>query len=369
MNRATKGSTNGMQTTSRTRPWRAGALLAGALALAGCSGGATEDDREPGSDSGESATGSGGAGEPEGEWETVTIEHALGEAVITERPERIVTLGQGSAETAIALGTIPVGIEEYPWGSDESGYLPWVHEAVTEQGGELPTQFTGATELDIEAILELEPDLILAPWSGVTQEQFDLLTDIAPTVAYEEEAWVTTWQDQIEVIGEAMGRTEEAAGLIEDIDEQLASAAREEYAGLTFSYIYNTGPGTLGVFFEDEQRVAMVRALGLTVDPVVEELREYEVEGTDSASIGLENADMLADSDLIFTFYSDEANREEIEGQPLYQQIPAVASGAVVAPTDQPLVTGSSIINPLTVPWALDRLVPLIDEAVADLEQ
>jgi ABC-type Fe3+-hydroxamate transport system substrate-binding protein len=33
-----------------------------------------------------------------------TIESALGRAEIPQRPERIVTLGQGSAETAIALG-------------------------------------------------------------------------------------------------------------------------------------------------------------------------------------------------------------------------------------------------------------------------
>lgn len=343
-----------MHKTSSTRPWAAGAVVAGLLALMGCAGTTAP--------SGESATSTG-------DWETVTIEHALGEAVITEKPERIVTLGQGSTETAIALGTIPVGIEEYPWGSDETGYLPWVYDAITEQGAELPVQFTGSTELDIEAIVELEPDLILAPWSGVTQEQFDILTDIAPTVAYEEEAWVITWQEQIEVIATAMGQPEAAAVLIEEINEQLSSAARDEYAGITFSYIYNTGPGTLGVFFENEQRVAMVRALGLTVDPVIDELREYEVEGTDSASIGLENADKLADSDLIFTFYSDEDNRAEIEAQPLYQQIPAVARGSVVAPTEQPFVTGSSIINPLTVPWALERFVPLIDEAVAKLDQ
>lgn len=330
-------------------------LVAGALALTGCAGSGSDASADDGARS--------------GDWETVTIEHALGEAVITEQPERIVTLGQGSTETAIALGTVPVGIEEYPWGSDDSGYLPWIYEELTAQDAELPVQFTGSTELDIEAIVDLEPDLILAPWSGVTQDQYDILTDIAPTVAYAEEPWVITWQEQIEVIGEAMGQPEEAQQLIADIDGQLADATREEYADLTFSYIYNTGPGTLGVFFEGEQRVAMVRALGLTVDPVVEELREFEVEGTDSASIGLENADKLAGSDLIFTFYSDEDNRAEIEAQPLYQQIPAVTRGSVVAPTDQPFVTGSSIINPLTVPWALERFVPLIDEAVVKLGQ
>lgn len=93
-----------------------------------------------------------------GDFAAVTIDSALGQAVITEKPERIVTLGQGSAETAIALGTVPVGVEEYSWGADDTGYLPWVHDAVTELGAELPQQFTGGTELNIEAVAALEPD-------------------------------------------------------------------------------------------------------------------------------------------------------------------------------------------------------------------
>ncbi|SHK05152.1 iron complex transport system substrate-binding protein [Nocardiopsis flavescens] len=298
----------------------------------------------------------------------VSIESALGTAEITEAPERVVTLGQGSAETAIALGTVPVGVEDYEWGSDDTGYLPWVHEAVTEAGAELPTRFAGAEDIDFEAIIELEPDVILAPWSGVTQEQYDILTDIAPTVAYPDLPWSTDWDQQIEIIGEALGKAEDAQGLIDGIETQFeeAAAAHPEFADLTFSYVYNTGPGTLGVFLPDEQRVAMVRGLGLTVDPVVETFPETE--GTDSAVIGLENADRLADSDLVFTFYSSPENREEIEAQDLYQAIPAVGRGSIVAPEDQPFVTGSSIINPLTVPWALERYVPLIEEAAAHLD-
>ncbi|MCS4277027.1 iron complex transport system substrate-binding protein [Mycetocola sp. BIGb0189] len=322
----------------------AAALAAATLVLAGCSA-------------------QGTTGDAAGSADTVTITHALGTAEITGTPKRIVTLGQGSAETAIALGTIPVGMEEYPWGSDDTGYLPWVHEAVTKEGGKLPKTFTGNTELDVETIADLDPDLILAPWSGVTQEQYDVLSKIAPTIAYPKQPWTITWDDQITTIGKAMGKSTEAADLVSDIKTQLENAKRPEYAGVTFSYVYTTGPGTLGVFFPGEQRVAMASALGLTVDPVVNSFEETE--GTDSALIGLENADKLAGSDLIFTFYSDEETRAEIEAQPLYAAIPAVAKGAVVAPTDQPFVTGSSMINPLTVPWALERYVPLIDAALA----
>lgn len=324
-------------------------VITGALLLSACTSGGT-------------STSAGSS-----DFETVTIKHALGTAVITEEPKRVVTLGMGSAETAIALGTVPVGIEEYPWGSDDTGYLPWIHEALEAEGEALPPQFTGGAELDIEAVLDLEPDLILAPWSGLTQDQYDILSDIAPTVAYEELPWTITWQDQMSVIGQALGKSDEAKRLIDGISDTFAeaTAAHPEYHDVSFSYTYNTGPGTLGVFLADEQRVAMVRGLGLQVDPVVKTLDETE--GTDSSLIGLENGDLLNGSDLIFTFYSDVANRAEIEAQLLYQQIPAIARGSVVAPEEQAFVTGSSIINPLTVPWTLERYVPLIDAAIAKL--
>ncbi|WP_052850902.1 iron-siderophore ABC transporter substrate-binding protein [Streptomyces avicenniae] len=333
------------------------------LALAACG----SDDGSDGA--ADEAGGGAGSGEPAAEEGAfpVSVESALGTAEIAEQPERVVTLGQGAAETSIALGHTPVGIESYEWGSDETGYLPWIHEAVTEAGDELPTQFAGADDIDFEAIIALEPDVILAPWSGVTQEQYDILTDIAPTVAYPDLPWSTDWDQEIELVAQALGQPEEGQRLIAEIEDRFAEAAasRPEFADLTFSYTYTSGPGTLGVFLPNEQRVAMVSSLGLTVDPVVSTFEELE--GTDSALIGLENADQLADSDLIFTFYSDDATRQEIEAQPLYASIPAIERGSVVASADTSFVTASSLVNPLTVPWVIDRYLPLIDEAVANL--
>ncbi|WP_134323304.1 iron-siderophore ABC transporter substrate-binding protein [Cumulibacter soli] len=296
----------------------------------------------------------------------VTIESSLGEATIESKPKRIVTLGQGSTETAIALGITPVGIEEYAWGSDDTGYLPWVYEAVQESGDELPEQFTGGEDLDIDAIVELDPDVILAPWSGISQEQFDTLSQLAPVVAYPDLAWSTDWDEQIQIIGEAVGQPEDAEKLIDEIDAQFAEVAQAhpEYADTTFSFIYST-PETLGVFMPNEQRVAMLSNMGLQVDPVVETLEEAE--GTDSAIIGYENADQLDNSDVIFTFYSDAAAKEDALSNPLYASIPAIESDAVVAPTENPFVTGSSIVNPLTVPWVLDKYTEMIDAAIAKI--
>ncbi|MCE1178422.1 MAG: iron-siderophore ABC transporter substrate-binding protein [Micrococcales bacterium] len=325
-----------------------------AASLAACGSGESSSGEATGT-----STAAGGSGFP------VTITHALGKAEIPAAPKRVVTLGMGSAETAIALGVTPVGTERYDWGADKSGQLPWVAEAVKEQGGTAPELITGANELDIEKVLELEPDVIIAPWSGVTAEQYKQLSEIAPTVAYAKQPWTVEWDEQIRTVGKALGKSAEAEQEIKDLDALFTKTANAhpDWAGKSFVYAYNTGPGTLGVFLPAEQRAAFVEKLGLTTDPVVSTFKEEP--GTMSAVIGLENASKLKDADLFFTFYMDEASRTKIEAQPLYAAIPAVKRGSVVTSADTSLVTATSEINPLTVPWVMDRYAALIDAAVA----
>ncbi|HIT74264.1 MAG TPA: ABC transporter substrate-binding protein, partial [Candidatus Avipropionibacterium avicola] len=193
----------------------------------------------------------------------------------------------------------------------------------------------------------------------------------APTVAYPEKAWTIEWHEQIATIATALGQSERTEELIDEIKGRFAQAQADhpDFAQYDFAFIYNQGPSdNLGVFLPGEQRAALVASLGLQVAPFVEEMREHEVEGTDSALFSLEEADRLDDVDLIFTFYSDETNREQMHAHPVYSAIPAIAAGAEVAPTDQSFVTGSSMINPLTVPWAIDRYVPMIEEAIAAID-
>lgn len=317
------------------------------------------------------SNGNGGNGGSNADFEPVTISHALGEAEITEKPERVVTLGQGSAETAIALDVTPVATESYEWGADDSGHLPWIREAVEEQGGELPELIAGGEEVSAEEIAALDPDLILAPWSGLTQDQYDQVSDIAPTIAYPEHPWTIDWQDQISTIATALGEADRTDELIDGIEDDFAAVREDhpEFADHDFAFIYNQGPSeNMGVFLPSEQRAAMIESLGFQVAPAVEDLRDDEVVGTDSAQFSLEDADRLDDVDVIFSFYSDEANREEMHDNPVYGGVTAIRDGAEVAPTDQSFVTGSSMINPLTVPWSLERYLPMIEDALANVE-
>ncbi|PJJ61625.1 iron-siderophore ABC transporter substrate-binding protein [Compostimonas suwonensis] len=330
----------------------AAAGMALAATLAGCSAAPVDPD-------GARASAGASDGFP------VTIASSLGSATIEQRPARVVTIGQGSADTVVALGTTPVGVEVDSWGGDGDGYQPWLREALEESGEELPALITATPEVDVEGILELEPDLILAPQSGITQADFDLLSAVAPTVAYPGDAWSTPWDEQIRIIGQALGESDDAEAIVRDIRDELRAVADQnpQFEGTTFSYLYTGEPGVLGVFQAGEPRVDILTGMGLTVDPVIAE--QPVTPGTSSSLIGLERADILNDSDLVFTWFSDPDQQAAIEAQPLYAQIPAVRRGSDVVSYDRSFVTASSLITPLTVPWVLADFVPRIQDAVA----
>ena len=299
----------------------------------------------------------------------VTMKSALGDAVIETVPEKVVTIGWGSADTAIALGSTPVGVEAATWGGDEDLYFPWVREAIEEKGDELPATFNVYPEIDVEAILELAPDLILAPQSGISEDEFATLSEIAPVVAYPDEAWRTTWDEQIEIIGEALGKSDEAADLIDGINDDIAAAAAEhpEFKDVSFAYVYTAEPGALSLYQAGDSRVDLISGLGLTMDETVAEVPLTE--GSFSSTVGLERADLLDNVDVLFTWFNDEENQKLIEAQPLFAQIPAFERGAYVPSVDNQLGMASSMITPLSVPWALDKYIPMISDAVAKVSK
>lgn len=336
--------------TTTTRRLSALAIATATLvALAGCSTAITADD---------SAADSAGTGAF-----PVTIESALGDAVIPAEPQRIVTIGWGSADTAVALGTTPVGVEVDAWSGDQDGYQVWTRAAIEERGDELPTTFTVYPEVDIDAIVELEPDLILAPQSGLSQDDFDILSDLAPTVAFPDAPWGTGWDTQIEIIGTALGKPAEAADLIADLEGQIAEAAsaNPQLADLSFAYIYAGEPGTLSVYQSGDPRVDIVSRLGMTQPAEVAGLPQSE--GSFTANIGLERADVLDDVDVLFTWANDEDAASATAAQPLYAQIPAVERGSYVLNIDRQVGMAMSIITPYSVPFALEEYLPVILDA------
>ena len=323
-----------------------------ALTMTAC-GGSSDD-------SGSTPSASAGSAFP------VSIESALGTAEIPAKPERVVTLGWGAADIAFSLGTTPVGIESDTWGGDAQGYEPWFREAVEKAGDELPATIAMYPELDVDAVVALNPDLVLAPQSGLDQKTYDQLSAFVPVVAYPGDAWQTSLEDQVHIAAEALGVPEKAQPLLDERQAAIDKAASDhpELAGLTFAYVYGGDqPGALSVYLPGDPRVELLTGLGMTLAPSVSALTASP--GTFVATLGLENADQLDDAQLLFTWFNDADEQAATEAQPLWAQIPAFASGAYVPMLDPQLGMAVSVATPLSVPWALDQYLPLITAGAA----
>jgi iron complex transport system substrate-binding protein len=325
----------------------AAGTAAAMLVLAAC-GGASDDT--------DSATDTGA----QGGFEPVTIEHALGEAVIEKRPERVATWGWGSADAAIALGVVPVAIPRTAYAGDDDGMLPWNKEAIEAAGAEAPTMLTEAEEPPYEEFIEADPDVILATYSGLTQEQYDKLSKIAPVVAYPDQPWATPWREVITTAGEALGRTEEAEQVLADIDESVAAAAEEhpEFQGKTIAAVADYG--SFYVYRSADPRVQFLEDLGFETAPSVEKLDTEE--SSFYFTLSYEKVDRL-DSDVLLSYADSPKTQKAFLNAPSTRTLPQSDAGAIAEATGEELVASVSPPTALSLTWGLDAYVDLLSKA------
>src|SRR5690606_178554 len=129
-----------------------GVVVTGAIALslAACSTGSTNDNTSENATSGTAEEGAF----------PVTIKHAFGETTIDDEPKRVVTLGWGDQDNAIALGVVPVGATEFTWGANEAGSSDWFDDKVAEMDAEKPTRVSYTDAVPVAEIAALDPDLV-----------------------------------------------------------------------------------------------------------------------------------------------------------------------------------------------------------------
>ena len=293
----------------------------------------------------------------------VTIQSTLGAVTIKSQPKRVVTLGWGSQDAALALGVVPVGMQDFS--SDcgcKDGILPWDRDKLD---GATPVMIKATTDsVPFEQIASLHPDVILAVYSGVTAEQYAKLSQIAPTVGYPGKAWITSWQDQVKIVGQALGRSEQAATLIRETDDRIAAAAKEhpEFKGKTIAFGSGTQAGSFNFYYDDDARVELLTQLGFTASPSVSRLGSGGSANSFAKQVSLELLPGVK-TDVLVAWYLNSATQKSIEDNQLFQQLPYVKSGSYVAITDPPLVYATSAVNVLSLPWMLDQYLPLLSKA------
>jgi iron complex transport system substrate-binding protein len=297
----------------------------------------------------------------------VTIEHAFGETTITEQPVRVATVAWANQEVPLALGIVPVGMAAVTWGDDDGdGVLPWVAEKLDELGAEAPVLFNETDGIDFEAVNDVAPDVILAAYSGLTQEEYERLSKIAPVVAFPDVAWGTSFEQMIELNAAALGFPDEGDTLIDDLHAEVAAAMADhpglEGQSVLFSYLDPSDMSQVGFYTSLDPRAGFLLDSGFSEPSVVTE----ESAGSDSflASVSSEQADRFADVDVIVTYGTDpEATIAAFQADPLLAQIPAIAAGRVAVLENGTPLSAAATPSPLAISWSISDYIALLAAA------
>jgi len=328
----------------RSRVSRRSALAIGALLLAAPLGACGSDGSQETS-----------AADREDGFRPVTVEHAFGSTTIEERPERVATWGWGSSDAAIALGVVPVAMPKSSYGADDEGYLPWQKEALDAAGADDPTLLTEGEAPPFEEIAAAAPDVIVANYSGITEADYDKLSKIAPTVAYPDQPWSTPWRDVITTVGEVLGRADEADDLLEDIDGEVAAAAKAhpEFAGRTIAAVA-IDPSAVYVYRGADPRVQFLEDLGFELAPSVGDLDTEET--TFYYTLSTEEVDKLG-SDVLLSYVPTEDRAAEIAADPAYRAMEQFRDDRVASIVGESAISSVSPPTALSLTWGLDRFV------------
>jgi len=301
---------------------------------------------------------------PDGDADLLATVDTMFGSVEIAKPEgelRVVALGWSDAEMALALGVQPVAVFDWQgFGAETNGVGPWASD-LFDEAPEIIER--GDETLNYEQIELLDPDLILNTRSANDEQEFDRLSEIAPTVYAPEgtDAFATTWDVQVDVVSQALGLGDAGATLAEGVTEQLTAAAEAnpEFAGKTITGISKFGDA-YGAYLPGDGRFDLLADLGFVQAPGVSQLDAAGFYANASVEqVGLLDADVVVVLPIGFT-------KAEVEADPLIASLSAVAAGrSVIIDPSTELSDAYSAASVLSIPVVLDQLVPLLKAAAA----
>jgi len=298
--------------------------------------------------------------------EARSVQHQHGTTEISGIPERIVTVGWTEQDAVLALGIVPVGTTE--WFGDHPGAIhPWAQDELGDTPP--PEVLSYADGIQFERIAALQPDLILALYVpfGLTAEDYERLSEIAPTIA--PPAGVAeggvSWQELTRIVGIAVGQHAEAERIVADVEARFAAAKEEhpEFVGALGVNAYPTPEGNFQAYPSPDPGGRLMTELGFVVPPAIVDLAA----GAAWVDISGEQASLF-DIDVVLWLVDDEVGRDRLLNYPLYGGLDVAEQGRHVflmydGPTAD-LASACSIQTVLSLPFLLDHLVPMLAAAL-----
>jgi iron complex transport system substrate-binding protein len=251
----------------------------------------------------------------------------MGPVDIPVNPQRIVCIGSYAPEDLIDAGVTPVGITEI----DLDGYASVYKDGLKD----VPT--VGAfAQPDLEKIIALKPDLILAISVDWLVESYDELSRIAPTVLVDYTV-SNAWLVMADIFADAAGAS---AGLeqLKRVYAERVAAVKTTYAGQLSTLCWGIANGwgsqdnQYTLYYPDSAPGKVLTDLGARwVEAATGKT------GTNQL-FSYEELNLLADADIILT-YGDRDGVINADGrimadQPIFKQLKATQNNHVYAFTN-----------------------------------
>lgn len=286
------------------------------------------------------------------------IRHALGTASIDAPPQRVVSVGFHEQDFLYALGIAPVGVHEW-FGGHPFATWPWADQA--RRALDAAPQVQTGFEVDLEWVYAQRPDLILASFFNLSPSEYALLSRIAPVIGPPQgfPDWSAPWQAELRLIAAATGTEPGAERIIAGIERQIRALAQAnpDFAGKRATTGFFVDDHFVG-YRSDAGANLLLAQLGLHSPASFDGL----VQPNGQFSVSPERIDLF-DIDAVL-WLVDPATARHIQEMPVYRQTRLARERRSIW-ADPELTGALSFMSPLSIRYALERLGPLLQGALA----
>ncbi|KKB74285.1 MULTISPECIES: ABC transporter substrate-binding protein [Bacillus] len=245
--------------------------------------------------------------------------------------DRIVITGSvESMEDAKLLDVHPAGAISF------SGKFPALFKSITDKAVAVGEK----TEPNLEKILELKPDVILAS-TKFPEKTVKKLDNIATAIPVSHVA--SNWKDNLNLLAQLTGKEDKAKNIISDYESDLkdAKAKLEKAAKDTKALVIRIRQGNVFIYPEEVFfNSTLYGELGYTAPDEVKAAKTQEL-------ISLEKLSEM-NPDYMFVQFSDDENADnpnalkDLEKNPIWKSISAVKKGHVFVNAVDPLAQGGT---------------------------
>lgn len=260
------------------------------------------------------------------------VQTPKGEVAVPAAPQRIVILNPAVAGSVYALGVEVLAVTQSTRAPSQEGYSSvWAEEARADGTQVLPWNFEG---YNLEEILSLEPDLIIAGGQGrpgfLANDIYDQLSAIAPTLFVD--TTPTAWQDELQFMATVFGREAEADAALQSYGEKVeAVKAAIALPPQPTVFLMAIEPGAEPYFLPENSPTPRLFAdVGFEADALSERFPQFEAASTgDSVKVSQELATevMTAPTMIMLPFNAGVVSLDDIEADPVLSRLPAIVGG------------------------------------------